>query len=82
VPIPETVLRIRQVRDIPRTLTLKQLGGLLMTLEYLVNQLADCIGAQSEATDSSDAAAGNDYAKGYIAAFDRIRATQTKGVRP
>jgi hypothetical protein len=41
VPIPETVLRIRQVREIPRTLTLKQLGGLLMTLECLVNQLAD-----------------------------------------
>lgn len=44
-----------------------------MSYEALVNEFAECVDSQSRSIEQGDAKSGNDYAKRYIAAFEKLR---------
>ena len=50
-----------------------------MTFDDLVKEFAECVVAQSEAIEQNDPKAGNEFAKRYIVAFDKLRAHGDQG---
>jgi len=54
-------------------------NGVDMEIDTLVREFGDCVAAQAQCIADGDANAGNEYARRYVAAFERLRDFGSEG---